>query len=169
MSPGQLIKTALFLLGVLISSLAFLVDKATSMPRVLLFISPDAAHVTEALRILDRGATTILPLDHPGAAVLLKWWRPQPPPQLVSQLSGIGRSGLVTNIISGTRRYELRLFTSQNQQMAKDYIWNDLEAREILKDTLDKRILHWSIGLFTTGVVISAGTFFSELYSRHQT
>ena len=149
------IRDALFTLGVLISISVWFIDRAASFRPILTVIAPDYVEVRDAFDILDQGEKATLPLDHPGAAILLRWWEPAPPQQLISQVSAIGRSTGVFNIITGVHHYELRLLTQENAMVLKDFIWKDHRAKQLMQQTLDDSLVGWSFTLLLLGLVLT--------------
>jgi len=152
-------QNTLFALGILISLTAWFVDRAQSFPRILHLIAPDYVALHDAFQILDQGEKAILPIDHPGAALLLRSWEPAPAKELHGRISAIGRSTGVFNIITGVHHYELRLLTQNNEMMLKDHIWKDTQAKELMQRTLDSSLVGWSFGILLFGMLLTIAGF----------
>ena len=68
------VRMVLFFFGIAISLSAWFIDKAPFFPAIERLIASDAVAAREAMQILDGGKDAVLPVDHPGADVLLRWW-----------------------------------------------------------------------------------------------
>lgn len=156
------IRDALFALGVLISVAAWFVDRAASFRSILTLVAPNYVAVHDAFEVLDQGEKATLSLSHPGAAVLLRWWKPTPPQEVVSRVSAIGRSTGVFNIITGVHHYELRLLTQDNSMMLKDFIWADRPAKELMQQSLDRSLVGWSFAVLLLGLFLTVTMFVWE-------
>lgn len=155
-------RVVLFSLGILISVSAWFIEKAPFFPAILGVVAPDYVAVHDAFQILDQGEKAVLPLNHPGSDILLRWWDPQPTEEIKGRLSGIGRSTGVFNIITGVHHYELGLLTQDNAFMLKDFIWEDTQAKRRMQETLDKRLVRWSFGIFLFGLLLAISMFVWE-------
>ncbi|MGH8064185.1 MAG: hypothetical protein ACRERE_02885, partial [Candidatus Entotheonellia bacterium] len=115
-----------------------------------------------ALTILGEGEKAMVPINHPGAQILLRWWKPSIPDTLVPDISGICRSTGVFNITTGVHRYELRLCTHNNSRFLENFVWDSNDPKERLQKTLDATTLRWS-GLFLVfGLGLSVSTMLWE-------
>jgi hypothetical protein len=150
------IRLTLTFIGFLTVILGWYLDRAPFFPRLLKLIAPDYVSVKQAIDILDSGEKVVLPPEHPGAKILLKWWKPKPNEQDIKSLSGIGRSTGIFNIITGKHRYELRLLTQENKMMLANYIWDDTEAKKLMEAELNKGIIKWSGCMIWGGLILSS-------------
>jgi len=152
----KFIRLILALIGLVIAIIGWYFDRALAFPSLLKLIAPDYISVKQAFDILDSGEKAIIPINHPGSRILMNWWKPKPKEQDIAKISGIGRSTGIFNIITGKHRYELRLLTQENKTMPAGYIWNDVEAKKLMQDILDKSVLKWSGWMFWGGLMLSA-------------
>jgi hypothetical protein len=153
------LRVAVFALGNVIAVGGWLIDRSEAFPWLTRVIAPKYAAVKRSLDRLDVGEAATLDLRDPGARVLLEWWQPAPPVEAVSLATGIGRSTGIFNVRTGKHRYELRLLTDRNTKVMLDYVWNDLEAKERMRELFDTSTTRWSGTLLVGGLLLAGIAF----------
>jgi hypothetical protein len=156
-TPAKILRFSLFIIGSLFASLAWFLDNALEMEPVLQIIAPKYLVVKDALDKLDSNEASKISVDLEGSKILLKWWNPQPPKDMLKKVTFIGRSTGIFNIITGKHRYELRLLTEKDRDMyiGPPYVWVDYEAKELMQKELNSGLIKWKAWVFFIGILIS--------------
>ena len=133
----------------------------------LFFLGIGIAIAAWLLEILDKGEKEVVSIDDPGAQVLLSWWEPHPPPEVLSRLSGIGRSTGALDLPNAKQFYEVRLLADNNTNMlSAEFMWKDIDIRARMKKSLDDSTIRWSAILFLLGLLLSVGMTLWEYFDK---
>ena len=160
-------RLALFFLGIGIAVVAWFLENASTFPWILRHVAPDYVVVHDVLEILDKGEKEVVSLDHPGVQVLLSWWEPHPPAEVLSRLSGIGRSTGVLDLPNAKQFYEVRFLADDNSNMLSGkFNWKNIEIRTRMEKSLDDSMVRWSAILFVMGLLLSIGMTLWEYFDR---
>jgi hypothetical protein len=162
------IRFSLFVIGSLLATFAWFLDNSLELKPILSIVAPKYMVVKDALNKLDSSETSKIPIELEGAQILLKWWKPQPPRNLLKSVTFIGRSTGIFNIITGRQRYELRLLTESDGSMflGPPYVWVDYEAKELMRKELTSGLLKWKALVFFIGILISVISGGWEFFKR---
>lgn len=160
-------RLALFFLGIGIAIAAWFLEKATTFPWILQHVAPDYVVVHDVLEILDKGEKEVVSLDHPGVKVLLSWWEPQPPAEVLPRLSGLGRSTGVLDFMNAKQFYEVRFLANDNSnKLGGKFSWKNIDIRARMEKSLDDSIVRWSAFLFVMGLLLSIGMTLWEYFDK---
>jgi len=157
----------LFCIGILVSITGWFIDKAVNFPFVMKIIAPEYVSLKKAFDILDTDQKSVISLNDPAAKILLKWWTPAVPAEVLKEAKtmgvvSIGRSNMALSIATGKSFYELRL-AKKNNEYLQDYVWpHGSEAKERINSLLESNIITHSMTIFFVGILISVLSFIFE-------
>ena len=156
----------------------YFVDAAQFNPSSARLIAPDWYFASQVFAILDSSEYQLLSSDHPGAKVLLKWWKPKLPNTLKNSVSGIGRSTGLFHVPTGKHSYYLKLLTGdlsnksatlkitmppeETRTRFKGYLWTDTAAKKLMKKDLITSLSLLKKLLLALGLILMSVSFFWE-------
>jgi len=158
-SLGKKIRFGLFILGLLLLATSWLLDNPAESPYLLKLISPKYSSVKRVFDVLDNDRFGIVPVSDAGSQILLRWWKPKPPKEIMDSAKYISRLQIILDAATGKSNfYELILTTDIPRVYYKNYVWwNDLEAKKLMRENLDYwKYAYFKIIVFTISFLIAA-------------
>lgn len=158
-SRSKKIRFAFFIFGLLLFITSWFLDNTLKFPFLLKVISPNYSSVKEVFDVLDDDRFGHVPITHKGCQILLKWWEPKPPDEIIKNAKFISRGQIIIDAFTGKQNfYELYLSMENPKYYYKNYVWwNDLKAKKLMIESLDYwRYEYFSIGVFVISLLITA-------------
>jgi hypothetical protein len=141
----------LFLIGVALSVIGHMADRATHYPWLLSRIDPQYVSGTNALDVLAQESRRALTPQHPGFSVLLEKWPELSDRSLVALISRSVAFMELGPVVKND--FELIAIDENHNEVGPR--WSELSARETLAQQNDRKLHRIGTGTFFVGIAIS--------------